>query len=246
MENGEQVITEEENKQHNYPDDYINKVLCGNCLELMKDIPDNTVDLIVTDPPYNLKRFEGDDFTEEEFKNFSLLWLRECYRILKPNKLLFFTFWSDGMYEMYNIVKKTNFNFIQTLIWYYPNISGFKGKQQYTRTFDPIFVLSKDKPRKLKVQKGPGFGSGDCWNMLKICKPQSNFKTDKLIHPTQKPKELFKRIIDENSDKNDIILDHFCGVGTFLFGCNDRNFIGMDCSEEYCKIAKERLRQEVL
>jgi site-specific DNA-methyltransferase (adenine-specific) len=218
-----------------------NKIYQGDCLELMKDIPDGSVDLVVTDPPYNLKKFKGDDFTEEEFKIFSLKWLNECYRVLKENGLLFFTFWSDGMYEMYNIIKQTNFNFIQTLIWYYPNISGFKGKQQYTRTFDPIFVLSKSKPRKLNIQKGSGFGTADCWNMLKICKPQSNYKKDKLIHPTQKPKELFKRIIIENSDEGDLILDPFCGVGTFLYGCENRKYIGFEINPEYTKIINERL-----
>ena len=219
-----------------------NEIYQGDCLEEMKDISDNSIDLIVTDPPYNLNRFENDNLSEERFRQFTSAWLKECYRVLKEHKLLFFTFWSDGMYEMYNLIKQTNFKFIQTLIWYYPNISGFKGKQQYIRTFDPIFVLSKDKPRKLNIQKGSGFGSGDCWNMLKICKPQSNYKVDKLIHPTQKPKELFKRIIMENSDEGDLILDPFCGVGTFLFGCEKRNFIGIEINPEYCEIAKERSR----
>lgn len=219
------------------------KVICRNCLEVMKGIPDESIDLVLTDPPYNLNRFkDNDNKTDVEFIEFSLEWLNECYRVLKENKLLFFTFWADGMYEMYNIIKQTKFNFIQTLIWYYPNISGFKGKPQYTRTFDPIFVLSKSKPRKLNIQKGAGFGTADCWNMLKICKPQSNYKMDKLVHPTQKPKELFKKIIMENSNEQDLILDPFCGVGTFLYGLENRKGIGIEINPDYYKIAKSKLK----
>jgi len=221
-----------------------NVIYNEDCVKGMKRIPNESIDLIVTDPPYNLGRFEGDNFTEKEFKEFTLKWLNECYRILKKNKLLFFTFWSDGMYEMYNLIKQTDFNFIQTLIWYYPNISGFKGKKQYTRTFDPIFVLSKDTPRKLNIQKGPGFGTGDCWNMLKISKPQSNFKKDKLIHPTQKPLELFERLIYENSDENDIILDPFCGIGTFISDLK-RQYVGFETNKEYYNIAKQKLIEKI-
>ena len=220
----------------------INKIYNEDCLIGMKKINDEVIDLIVTDPPYNLNKFKDDNKTEDEFKEFVLKWLNECYRILKPNKLLFFTFWSDGMYEMYNLIKQTNFKFIQTIIWYYPNISSFKGKSQYTRTFDPIFVLSKDKPRKLNIQKGVGFGTGDCWNMLKICKPQSNYKIDKLIHPTQKPKELFKRIITENSNEGDLILDPFCGIGTFIYGCEKRNYIGFEFDKQWFELAAKQLK----
>jgi len=208
----------------------------GDSLLLMGDIVENFVDLIITDPPYNLKRFQyNDNLIEEKFKTFSTSWLNECYRVLKPNHLLFFTFWSDGMYEMYQIIKRTQFNFVQTLIWYYPNISGFKAKPLYIRTFDPIFVLSKSKPRKLSLQKG--ISSNDCWNMLKICKPQSNYKIDKLIHPTQKPLELFSRIITENSDEGNLILDPFAGAFTTGKACLElkRSCIGIEMDKHfYC------------
>jgi DNA modification methylase len=213
----------------------------GDCLKVLPTIPSESVDLVLTDPPYNLGKFENDNLQEEEFKNFSLRWLNECYRILKKNKPLFFTFWSDGMYEMYNIIKKTQFNFVQTLIWYYPNIVGYKGKPLYIRSFDPIFVLSKDKPRKLNLIKGQS--SIDCWNILKIPKPQSNFKEDKLLHPTQKPVALFKKIIMENSNESDIILDPFLGSGTTMIACRNlkRSCIGIEINPEYIEITKKRL-----
>jgi DNA modification methylase len=79
----------------------------GDFLSLAEDIPKDSIDLVVTDPPYNLKRFEhNDDLSDEEFKVFTLRWLNELYRVLKTGHLLFFTFWSDGMYEMYQTVKK--------------------------------------------------------------------------------------------------------------------------------------------
>jgi DNA modification methylase len=108
-------------------------------------------------------------------------------------------------------------------------------KPLYVRTFDPIFVLSKSNPRKLTLQKG--ISSNDCWNMLKICKPQSNYKTDKLIHPTQKPLELFSRIIVENSDEGDLVLDPFAGVFTTGKASLElkRNCIGIEINKHfYC------------
>jgi len=102
--------------------------------------------------------------------------------------------------------------------------------------YEPIFVIKIGNP-KLKIK-----GKHGC--ILKYTKPQSNFKKDKLIHPTQKPLELVKKIIKISSNESDIILDPFLGSGTTVVACKElgRKYIGIEINPKYCEIARRRIR----
>lgn len=183
-------------------------IIYNNCLLELIKLKDSSVDLILTDPPYNVgKDFgnESDKQEKEAYEAFILDWLKECYRVLKKNKKLIFTYSQVGMFLMKQLVDESAFNFVQLLIWNYGNIvGGFTGL--YIRNYEPVFVLSKGKPEKLNRIKGVS----TC-DVLRYTKPQSNFKKDRLVHPTQKPYALWKRLVLENSKEGDIVVDTFAG-----------------------------------
>ena len=127
-----------------------NKIIKGDFFGIVKNIKTNSVDFIITDPPYNLgKGFMNDNQTLKNYKIFILKWLNECYRILKSNKKLMFTYSQVGMFWIKEIIDTTKFNFVQILIYQSSNISSFKSCPLYVRNYEPIFVLSKGKPEKL-------------------------------------------------------------------------------------------------
>ena len=111
----------------NYPTDFINKVICGDCLEVMKDIPDNSVDLVLTDPPYNLnysgrgkvikhKKFVNDFLTDDDYISFVSAVVKECGRVLKDDNAIYI--WID--WRNYNIwfnEMKKYFDIKNCIVW---------------------------------------------------------------------------------------------------------------------------------
>ena len=179
---------------------------------LLSNIQKESVDLIITDPPYfvlpNGKKsfkkqydFSWDNFCNlNEFKVFTKTWFDKYYETLKQNSFMFI-FWSQKyIAEGFEI-----FNPNRLLIYHYSNlVQGGGGNFCYD--YEPIFCIKKGSPKLVP-------GKHSC--IFKYTKPQSNFKSDKLIHPTQKPKELYKKLIEISGLKeHSIILDPFAGSGT--------------------------------
>lgn len=215
----------------------INKVYQGDCLEVMKQIDDKSVDMIITDPPYgvlpNGKIFgngKKDNFTWDniELESFSKKWYNECKRIVKNNSFIF-VFWS----QKYLNIGINIFNPERIIFWRYNNLINIP-TGDFCYDYEPIFVIKIGKPKLIK-------GKHSC--DLEFTKPQSNFIKDKLIHPTQKPLKLIEHIISLTLEK--IILDPFIGSGTTAVACinTNRNFIGIELDENYCKIAEARIEK---
>lgn len=215
----------------------INKIYQGDCLEVMKQIDDKSVDMIITDPPYgvlpNGKIFgngKKDNFTWDniELESFSKKWYNECKRIVKNNSFIF-VFWS----QKYLNIGINIFNPERIIFWRYNNLIN-NPTGDFCYDYEPIFVIKIGKPKLIK-------GKHSC--DLEFTKPQSNFIKDKLIHPTQKPLKLIEHIISLTSEK--IILDLFIGSGTTAVACinTNRNFIGIELDENYCKIAEARIEK---
>lgn len=216
-----------------YPDDFINKIICGDNLEVMHFIPDKSIDLIITDPPYGVlpkgKKQDRFNWDNINVRSFTQEWFVLAKRKMKWNTFIYI-FWSQKYLKLGFEI----FNPDRLLIWNYENlILNVDGDFAYD--YEPIFVVKKEAP-KLKVK-----GKYSC--ILRFTKPQSNFKKDKLIHPAQKPLELIKKLIYISSNKNDIILDPFSGSGTTPVGAKElgRRYIGIDISPEYCRLSKRRL-----
>ena len=176
----------------------------GDALKILPKLPDKSIDLVVTDPPYNILSSvpknniqnmakEWDTFTSiEQYKNFTTNYLQQLERISKNNSSLFI-FWSEKhLFIFPEVLEKTNLKLYKILIWHYPNIlKGFSNKRWHN-TFDFIFHLVKgDRPRTFNAS----FTKEENKDVWVFPKPQHNFKKDKKLHSTQKPLELIKRII---------------------------------------------------
>ena len=206
-------------------------------LELFKDI-----DLIITDPPYYVipkgkTTSKGkDEFTWDNFKDidnflkFTESWFNLYYNILNDDSFMYI-FWSQKyLKEGLNL-----FNPSRTILWLYKNLV-LGGNGDFCYDYEPIFVIKKGNP-KLK----PGKYS----SILEFTKPQSNFKKDRLQHPTQKPLELIKYLIEISSPKG-TILDMFGGSGTTALASKmlGYNSIYIEKNSKYYQIAQERLSYE--
>ena len=206
-------------------------------LDLFKDI-----DLIITDPPYYVipkgkttskgkDEFTWDDFKDiDNFLKFTESWFNLYYNILDDDSFMYI-FWSQKyLKEGLNL-----FNPSRTILWHYKNLV-LGGNGDFCYDYEPIFVIKKGNP-KLK----PGKYS----SILEFTKPQSNFKKDRLQHPTQKPLELIKYLIEISSPKG-TILDMFGGSGTTALASKmlGYNSIYIEKNSKYYQIAQERLSYE--
>lgn len=221
----------------NYPQDFINKIICGDCLEVMKEIPDNSIDLVVTDPPYGSGGRDGsvhlcdDNIFGNRISSDTLVWIvREYSKLLfqktKNNSHCYiFSDWRKFI-DIKISFESNGWELRSLLIWNKGN-----GMGEYWRScHEFILFFTKRKPRKLNF--------GNCFNVLNYNPVRSN-----KISPTQKPEKLFEFLIKASSNPNDIVLDPFLGSGTTALVCKQlgRRFIGIEISPEYCKIARNRV-----
>lgn len=211
-----------------YPKDFINKIICGDSLRLMKQLPNNCIDAIITDPPYGLNTngIKNDH-------NLSLFFemLPECYRVLKDNSF-FITFFSTKFLP--ELFINNPFTYFWQFILYCPQ-GSVRSPIGFTK-YMSCFVFKKGNPRltKRKVdifRDTPG----------KMVEPDEGY----IDHPTPKPKHFIKEIMDMTSEKDDLILDPLIGSGSTAVACKQlmRRFIGFEIQKDYCLLAIKRLEK---
>jgi len=217
----------------------LNKIYCGDCLEIMKEIDNESIDLVLTDPQYNIgKDYEisKDNISDSEFWTFTNKWISQIFRVLKEGSKFYFSCLEKQIFDYKPICEEIGFSYRQLLIWYGPNQVG-KGKisKEWSPMFEPIFLFSKGKRTPMLS------GIGNTHNVLIESRPQRNFNKDKRYHITQKPLMLYKRIISRT--RGNLILDPFIGSGTTAIACKQlgRNFIGIEINPDYVEIANRRL-----
>lgn len=208
----------------------------GDCLELMDEIPNKSVDLILTDSPYgfgyqsNMKK--NKDLPMFYDRNTS--WLNEW--LYKANKILK----DDGHLYMFAPVQKIdefkqkieNFFIIKNILVWDKNGFGMGDLYgQYAPSYEFIIFAVKEQGRKLNGKR-----ERDVLKFAK-CKPE--------FHPTQKPVDLLKYLIEKSSNENDVVLDSFMGSGSTGVAAKalNRNFIGIELDENYFNVAKERIEK---
>ncbi len=261
-----------------YPEDFINKIICGDCLEVMKAIPDKSVDLVITSPPYdNLRDYKGYSF---DFEGLA----KELYRVIKDGGVMVWIVGDsivDGSesgtsFKQALFFKEIGFNLYDTMI-YEKNGSSFPDKTRYYQCFEYMFVLSKGIPKTKNLlcdRKNKWDGSwgkrsrrnkegelivgdkipyqeyGIRFNIWRYNTGYGFTTKDEIAyeHPAIFPEALARDHILSWSNEGDVILDPMNGSGTTtkMAKLLKRNFIGIEISPEYCKIAEERLRQEIL
>lgn len=193
------------------------KLILGDCLEEMKKIPDKSIDLVLTDPPYGLPNENFDIVIKS---------LKEIKRISKTQIIILD--WRNPL-----TIKDGKF---AELVWEYGWVSGGRTKSNhFYPTHNTIHFLGKnnfnfDTKTGSIIKRQPGFSS-----------PRQCSYANKTGHPFEKPKELMKYLIKRSI--SDIILDPFMGSGTTGVACKElgRNFIGIEISRDYYNIAKKRI-----
>lgn len=236
-----------------FPEDFINKFICGDAIEIMKKIPEGSVDLVVTSPPYNLKNSTGNGMKDGrggKWANAALQngyshnndclphkeyvkWQRECLkqmmRIIPENGAIFYNHkWrvQDGLLQdRHDIVN--GFPVRQIIIWRRKGGLNFNAGY-FLPTYEVIYLIAK--PKFKLVTKANA--SGDVWEFTQEMKNK---------HPAAFPVKLIDRIVSSTNSK--IILDPFMGSGTTAVSALNfsKDYIGIDISPEYCKMAQERI-----
>jgi site-specific DNA-methyltransferase (adenine-specific) len=237
------------------------KLLQGDCLELMKDLPDKSVDMILCDLPYEVTSQNNWD------KKLPLdqLWLQYSRIAKETTPILLF---AQGRFTAELIMSNLQ-DFKYTLVWDKVLPSGFlNANKQPLRTHEDIVVFYQSQctynPQKIKGNachsRGYGVGSagsGSNYNEYNMVETvgDDKFPTSVLsfskphastaLHPTQKPVELLEYLLRTYTNEGDTVLDNCMGSGsTGVASVNtNRNFIGMELDEEYFKIASERIQQ---
>jgi DNA modification methylase len=233
------------------------KLHLGDCLEIMNELDDNSIDMLLVDLPYGTTACSWDIIIPLEN-----LW-KEYYRICKKHAAMVFT----SSQPFTTILISSNIkDFKYEWIWQKPQGTNPMGaKYMPLKSHENILVFYRKKPtyNPQMWQSTPykGFHSnnkniGEIYGKIKS-KHRDNpeglrypktilqFKQEKGLHPTQKPVKLMEYLIKTYSNKNDIVLDNTMGSGTTGVACynTDRNFIGIEKDEKYYNIAKDRINR---
>ena len=211
------------------------KLYKGDCLEVMKDIPDKSIDMILTDPPYAINLTPQRDTSK--FKNTKVLndntldWLpkmvEECYRISK-NVVLVFCGWQN--IDKFKIELEKKFAIKNILVW---DKDWFGMGNNYRPNYELCLLCCKTNITTKSNNKS---------NILKY----RRISPQKLLHSCEKPIPLLEDLITELSNPQDTILDCFMGSGSTGVACKhtNRNFIGIELDDNYFEIAKKRIEEE--
>ena len=278
------------------------ELLHGDCLELLQNIPDKSIDMILTDPPYLYTKckFDKKAFDEKSF-------FAECYRVLKDNSIICFTGYSDSFYRWNMICSDLGFKFKEEWTWnkkgaaspfnavgrvseqisvrekgnrklnkLFINLvketfeaESFEQLTQICKRINSLFNTKFDLAEQFIKYKNVFYNQKTNGN-FNVTTPKCFHKQDrginclqtfvngtiqksifnisrdnvkKTVHPTQKPVELFERLMKICSDEKCVVLDPFMGSGTTGVACvnTNRDFIGIELDDKYFSIAKDRI-----
>lgn len=260
----------------------LNSIYNDDCIEVMKTFPDNSIDIIIADPPYNLSKggnwsiksdtkpkgfggnwekvmYDWDSMELIDYFNFSITWLEECKRLLKPSGSI----WIHGTYHNIGIINMVmqilKIEIINEVVWYkrnsFPNLSGTRltashetilwghtgntKKRQYYFNYE----YSKEAEYKEDLLKIKGKQMRTVWDI-----PNNKQKVELKFgkHPTQKPVRLIRRMLELTAKPGDLLLVPFSGSGTECVAAKQLglNYIGIEKEKEYVDISLKRLEDE--
>lgn len=248
------------------------EIWVGDAIAWLASLPPESVDLIFADPPYNIKKAEWDTFeSQQEYVNWSLRWIEQAARILKPTGTLYICGFSEILADL-RLPASRFFQGCRWLVWHYKNkanlgndwgrshesILHFRKSRRFTFNTDDVRIpygnhtlKYPDHPQAETSQYG-GNGQGRLWRPHpKGAKPRDvieipttcNGMHEKTLHPTQKPEELLRKIILASSNPGDWVVDPFLGSGTTAVAAEQlgRKWKGCDISLEYCRWAAHRI-----
>ncbi len=243
----------------------------GNCLDFLKELPDNSIQLIVTSPPYNIGKEYEKKLNLNDYIRSQEVVIKQCYRVLKTEGHIC---WQVGNYTnkgsiipldtiLYPVFSDLNLKMRNRIIWHfehglhcknrfsgrYETIMWFTKSDDYYFNLDPVRIPQK-YPGK-KYFKGPKAGQyscnplgknpGDIWTIPNV---KCNH-VEKTEHPCQFPIELVERLVLSMTKEQDAVFDPFCGVSSAILAAilNNRKGHGAEINDKYLKISKERIKK---
>lgn len=242
-----------------------------DCLEAMKKIPSNLIDLTITSPPYNIGK-EYEELAElDDYLNWCENWINEIHRITANNG----TFWLNVGYLKvdgkglavpipYLLWNRTNFYMLQEVVWNYAAgvackkrfsprneklLWYVKDKDNYTFNLDDVRdpnVKYPNQKKNGKLKCNPlGKNPSDVWQITKVTSGRNRSSAERTPHPAQFPTALVERMLKSSSDHGDVILDPFMGSGSTAECAlrNGRYVIGFELKSEYIGYAQQRIDQ---
>ena len=227
----------------------LNYVYKGDCVEVMKDFPNDSVDCIVTSPPYNFKAGSGfdckyqeeccDNKTIEKYYEEQINAIREMIRICKYNIFYNIQMLAGNKDALFKIFGTLFGNIKEIIIWDKLMAEPAMSEGVLNSRFEFVIVFGKNSFRKFEYCN---FKRGTIENVWGIKKNRHNFS----CHAAVMPIALAEKCIIIGSKKGDIVLDCFAGSGSTLVAAKElgRNYIGIEISEKYCAVANRRLAQE--
>jgi DNA modification methylase len=237
-------------------DGFLNKIIHGDCLEVLEQVPDESIDLLVTDPPFGVSRRgelltrpdrkpitldfgEWDYFDDDkEFADFTESWFKECVRVLKRGAWLYIFFRNERIGLISEILcPKYNVKTRTIYVWVKSNPTPKFRTTNWLSAIELVWVGSKgdSKIKNFLSQK-------EMFNYMIVPNKSIFGETD---HPCEKPKEIISRFIRASSNEGETVLDPFAGSGTVAVVAAElrRNFIAIEKDERYVQIANERLEK---
>lgn len=262
-------------RDHKLPDQNVTgfsdgALFTGDSIEWMKTVNDESIDMVFADPPYNIKKADWDDFgSQERYIEWSMRWIEQASRILKPTGSLYVCGFSEILADLKHPSMRY-FSSCRWLVWFYRNKANL-GKD-WGRSHESILHLRKkdfghinyddvripygkhtlkypDHPQADSSQYGR---KGSHWTPNPLgAKPKDvveipttcNGMNEKTPHPTQKPEELLRKLILASSSEGDLVLDPFSGSGTTAVVASQlhRQWLACDENPEYNQWATQRL-----
>lgn len=242
-----------------------------DCLNLLRQMKENSIDLIFADPPYflsngtftchagravSVKKADW-DMSEDIKANFQfhLEWINACKRVLKPTGTLWISGTYHSIYQCGCALQLSGYVILNDIAWYKPNASPNLSCRYFTASHESLIWAKKDKKAKHTFNydlakngnwpednlKRKGLQMRSVWSITTPKSWEKRFGK----HPTQKPFDLLKRIIILTSNEGDLVLDPFTGsstTGLAAYAYN-RKFIGIDTEQDYLELSKKRLEE---
>ncbi|MBN1536054.1 MAG: site-specific DNA-methyltransferase [Anaerolineales bacterium] len=244
----------------------LDRIIQGNCIEVLDTFPAASVDMVFADPPYNLQlrqelwrpnrtKVDGvdndwdqfDSFTE--YDDFTRQWLSACRRVLKDTGTLWVIGTYHNIYRVGALIQDLGFWILNDIVWIKTNpMPNFRGVR-FTNAHETLIWAQKKKGARYTFNHHSMKALNDDLQMrsdwlLPLCTGQERIKIDgKKAHPTQKPEALLYRVITASTNPGDVVLDPFFGSGTTGVAAKrlHRRWIGIESNPDYIQIAKDRI-----
>jgi site-specific DNA-methyltransferase (adenine-specific)/modification methylase len=241
----------------------------GDCVRIMGDMPKGQVHLILTDPPYNASKGginlpgnktggayykvneKWDKFDNHiSYFDFTCGWIREADEVLAPNGSIIVCCSLHNIGEIILALKTLDYKLLNIITWKKTNPMPNITKRTLTHSTEFIVWFVKDKGWIFNYEEMKKYNEGkqlrDVWE-FPLCQGKERIKNKegRAAHPTQKPLNLFERLIEMASNEGDIILDPFMGSGTTAIAAEkmNRRWIGIDTEQKYIELANKRLEE---